>query len=201
MIFHTLAWGLVVGGLVGPPALATPGDAASDPGDEQDAQNAFLAASRGVVTVSGRIEHKGPGLPSLVQFRLDPPNAAGGGELLVSISKGQGLVKRGVLQPVAPGVYEFEYIFPEGGVWFLYVRFGPGQAGLVSTPYVHVLLQAGTEDTFGGVFRRGLANVPGYVLPLGYAAFGVIGALALGGVTAILLWLRRQLRPAPRGTA
>ncbi len=152
----------------------------------------------GRVTAQVTIEHRGSGRPSLVRVRLDPPTAAGGGELLLSIYNGEGVINRHALQPVAPGVYQDEYVFPQGGLWRYYMRFGPGQAGFASADHVSITPEAGTVDTFSAVFRNDLARAPGFVQPLGYAAFGLIASLALAGVSAILVWLAHRAT-APSG--
>lgn len=146
------------------------------------------------ITAQVTIKHRGPGRPSLVFIRLDPPTVAGGGELLVSIFKRDGVTNRHVLQPIGVGVYRAEYAFPSGGPWGYHMRFGPGQAGFVSAGVVDLTPHEGTVDTFTGVFHSGLGRAPGFVQPLGYAAFGLIAALALACVSGILVWLRPEAR-------
>jgi hypothetical protein len=135
------------------------------------------------------IVHRGTGSPSLVSIRVDPPSAAGRGELLLSIYNTAGIINRQVLESVAPGVYEAQYVFPVGGTWRYYMRFGPGQAGFASAGYVHITPEAGSVDSANAVFRSGLRRAPAYVQPLGYAAFGLMALLALAGVSAILIRL------------
>jgi hypothetical protein len=77
-----------------------------------------------------------------------------------------------------------------GGTWGYYLRFGPGQAGYASGGIVDLSPEAGAVETFTAVFRRGLSRAPQYVQTLGYAVFGLMAALALAGVWAILGWLR-----------
>ena len=154
---------------------------------------AASGTSTAVARVTGEvtIRHRGPGLPSVVTVRLDPPGATGDGELLLSIFQRDGtVINRHVLQPIGRGVYRAEFVFPSGGSWGYYMRFGPGQAGYASGGIVDLTPEAGTVDTFGAVFRSGLRRAPRYVQPLGYAAFGLMAALALAGVWAILAWLR-----------
>lgn len=74
------------------------------------------------------------------------------------------------------------------------MRFGPGQAGFVSAGVVDITPDGGKADAFTGVFHRGLGRAPGFVQPLGYAAFGLIAALALASVSWILVWLRAAAR-------
>jgi hypothetical protein len=141
------------------------------------------------------IRHQAPGTPSVVEVRLTPPSAAGGRELFLSITKPNPeryLKKRRVLTPAAAGVYRLEYTFPESGIWYFYARYGPGQAGFYAFAPLDVEARVGGEDTVTMRMRRGLSNgVPGWVQPLGYAAFGLVAALALAGVLVILNHLRR----------
>ncbi len=170
-----LAGGVVVVAVtfVGLPARAAPPDAATR------------------VTAEVTIQHRGPDRPGIVTIRMHPPYAAGDGELLLSIFQHHGgVINRHVLEPVARGVYRTEFLFPSGGRWGYYMRFGPGQAGYASSGILDLTPEAGTVDTFTAVFRSGLARAPRYVQSLGYAAFGLIAALALAGVWAILAWLR-----------
>jgi hypothetical protein len=146
------------------------------------------------VTVS--IRHRLPGAPSVVEIRLAPPGATGGGELFLSMTRPNPeryVKKRRVLTPAAPGVYRLEYTFQESGLWYFYVRYGPGQAGFYLFTPTNVEPRAGGEDTFTRRMRRGLsAGVPAWIQPLGYAAFGLVAGLALAGVAAILNRLRRM---------
>jgi len=146
------------------------------------------------ITAQVTIKHLGPGRPSLVLVRLDPPAAAGGGELLLSIFTPGGVTNRQVLQPTGAGVYQAKYAFPSGGRWGYHMRFGPGQAGFVSAGVVDITPDEGGIDTYTAVFHSGLGRVPVFVQPLGYAAFGLIAAMALTGVSRILVWLRTAAR-------
>jgi hypothetical protein len=141
------------------------------------------------------IRHQAPGTPSTVEVRLDPPSAAGGRELFLSMTKPNPeryLKKRLVLTPAAVGMYRLTYTFPENGVWYFYLRYGPGQAGFYAFAPLSVDPRAGGEDTLTMRMRRGLSNgVPAWIQPLGYAAFGLVAALALAGVLVILNHLRR----------
>ena len=152
-----------------------------------------LASPVAVPEVTARITivHRGLGYPSLVTIRVDPPSAAGRAELLLSIYNTAGVINRHVLEPVAPGAYEAEYVFPAGGIWRYYMRFGLGQAGLASAGYVRITAKTGSTDSASAVFRSGLRRAPAYVQPLGYAAFGLMAVLALAGVSAILIRLAR----------
>jgi len=127
-------------------------------------------------------------------LRLTPPDAAGGAELFLSMTKPNPeryLKKRRVLTPAGPGVYRLEYTFPEGGTWYFYVRYGPGQAGFSAFAPRGVEPRADGEDTFTMRMRRGLSTgVPAWIQPLGYAAFALVAVLALAGVAAILNRLR-----------
>lgn len=144
------------------------------------------------ITAQVTITHRVPGHPSRVSIRVNPPSAPGSGELLLSIYNPDGVVNRHVLEPVAPGVYEAEYVFPKGGTWRYYMRFGQGQAGFASVGYVGITPEAGAVDTASAVFRTGLRRAPAYVQPLGYAAFGLMAALALAGVSGVLVRLRNH---------
>lgn len=146
------------------------------------------------ITAVITIRHLGPGRPSTVTIRLQPPYAARGGELLISMFQGAGsVINRRVLEPRAPGVYRAEFLFPSGGRWGYYLRFGPGQAGYVSTGIVDLTPEAAIEESFTAVFYSSLTRAPRYVQPLGYAAFGLIAALALAGIWVILARLRTGL--------
>ncbi len=181
-----LASGVVLGALV---LFGMPAAEASTARFPPAASGMSTAVAR--VTGEVTIRHRGPGLPSVVTVRLYPPGAAGDGELLLSIFQRDGtVINRHVLQPIGPGVYKAEFVFPSGGSWGYYMRFGPGQAGYASGGIVDLTLEAGTVDTFAAVFRSGLRRAPQYVQPLGYAAFGLMAALALAGVWAILAWLK-----------
>jgi len=149
----------------------------------------------GDVTAAMTIRHEGPGRPSLVLVGLDPATAAGRGELLLSIFSRVGVTNRQVLEPSGMGVYQAHYLFPVGGAWGYYMRFGPGQAGFSSAGVVHITLEAGGIDSASGIFHSGLRGAPGYVQTLGYAAFGLMAALSLAGVS----WtLEQRLRAAAR---
>lgn len=131
----------------------------------------------------------------MVEVRLTPPDAAGGGELFLSITKPNPeryLKKRRVLTPTTAGVYRLDYPFPENGIWYFYLRYGPGQAGFYAFTPLGVEPRTGGEDTVTMRMRRGLSNgVPAWVQPFGYAVFGLVAALALAGVLGILNHLRR----------
>jgi hypothetical protein len=104
------------------------------------------------------------------------------------------LKRRQLLSPDAPGVYRLEYRFPEGGLWYFYLRFGVGQAGFVALTRMVVAPRAGGQDTFTLPMRRGLApGIPTWVQPLGYAVFGLIATLATAGVALILHHLRQVI--------
>ena len=164
------------------------------------------APPQGAPSVTLTIRHHVPGTPSTVEVRLTPPDAAGGRELFLSMTKPtreRYLKKRRVLTPGAAGVYRLEYTFPENGIWYFYLRYGPGQAGFYAFAPLAVDPRVGGEDTVTIRVRRGLSNgVPAWVQPLGYAAFGLVAALALAGVLVILNHLRRStavLTPPIRG--
>jgi hypothetical protein len=154
--------------------------------------------SRDAPNVTLSIRYQDPGFPSIVEIQLTPSDAAGGGELFLSMtrpnSKGY-LRKRRVLTPATQGVYRLKYLFPENGMWYFYVRYGPGQAGFHALMPMAVDPRVGGEDRVTMRMRRGLSNgVPVWIQPLGYAAFGLVAALALIGVLAILNHLRRTTR-------
>ncbi len=147
-----------------------------------------------VATVS--ITSSGAEQPSLVEVRLEP-GSANRGELYLSLSQA-GRYKRRVLQPSAPGVYRLRYTFPAPGDWNVYLRYGPGQAGLVTWLTVNVSPPSGRGEalskTVSARFEDGFArDVPEYVQPLGYAAFLLLTSLALLGIT-VLLGRIRQVR-------
>ena len=164
------------------PALARQPSRAAPP--PQDAPSVTLT-----------IRHQVPGTPSIVEVRLIPPDAAQGRELFLSMTKPNPeryLKKRRVLTPAAAGVYRLEYTFPENGIWYFYLRYGPGQAGFYAFAPLAVDPRPGGEDTVTMRMRRGLSNgVPAWVQPLGYAAFALVALLALAGVLVILSHLRR----------
>lgn len=101
---------------------------------------------------------------------------------------------RRVLEPIARGMYRTEFLFPAAGHWGYYMRFGLGQAGFSSSGVVDLTPEAGIVDTFTAVLHSGLRGAPAYVQPLGYAAFGLIAALALAGVWVILAKLGARSR-------
>lgn len=133
----------------------------------------------------------GSGRPSLVTVRVAPPDAPRGGEMLLSMFRPGGMINRQVLEPAAPGVYRGWYVFPVAGTWWYYARFGPGQWGSVAGGPMDVGGTPGTVDRAALTFRGKRRRAPEYVQPLGYAAFGLLGALALAGITAVLAGLRR----------
>lgn len=148
-----------------------------------------------VATVA--VSREGNRQPSLVEVRLDPATANGSGELFLSLSQ-NGQYKRQVLQPSAPGVYRLRYAFPAGGDWNVYLRYGAGQAGLVAWTEVLVSPSPGRGETASARFEDGYAReVPAYVQPLGYAAFGLLMILALLGVIHLLNRIRRAPTSAP----
>lgn len=155
----------------------------------------------GDVTAAMTIRHQGSGRPSLVLVRLDPAAAAGRGELLLSLFSRLGVTNRQVLEPAGMGVYQARYVFPVGGDWGYYMRFGPGQAGFASAGVVHITPEAEAIDSATGTFHSGLRGAPGYVQTLGYAAFGLMAALSLVGVSWILARLRSLARHTAVGAA
>ena len=165
----------------------SPVRAAPPVGPPSDRAATSAAAAR--VTAEITIRHRGPGLPAVVVVRLQPLSAAGGGELLLSMFDRRGTINRRVLEAVARGTYRAEFLFPSGGRWGYYVRFGPGQAGYAGAGVIDMTPEAGLVETFTAVLHSGLRGAPQYVQPLGYAAFGVLAVLALAGVWAILAWL------------
>jgi hypothetical protein len=136
------------------------------------------------------ITHRGPGRPSSVEVRVVPPGAAHGGELLLSIYRPGVAVNRRALEPAAPGVYRAQYLFPVDGAWRYYMRFGPGQAGFVTAGYIGIANQPAGVDAAASRFRSGLRRAPAYVQPLGYAACGLIAAVAVAAIAAVLSEVR-----------
>jgi hypothetical protein len=164
----------------------------AQPAVPRSAQAATPAAAT-LVRATVTIQHRGAGIPAVIVIRLQPPSAAGDGELLLSMfQRERNLTKinRRVLEPIARGMYRTELLFPSGGHWGYYMRFGPGQAGYAGSGIVDLTPEAGVVDTFTAVLHSGLRGAPPYVQPLGYAAFGALAALALAGVWAVLAWLR-----------
>ena len=164
------------------------------------AQAAAVAPAPDAPIVTVSVRHRGPDLASVIEIRLTPQNAAGNGELYLSMIKptpGGYLKMRRVLTPATRGVYLFEYRFPEEGNWEFYLRYGPGQAGYSALTLADISPRVGGVDTFTSQMRRGyFERVPGWVQPLGYAAFGLLAALALAGVAAIMHHLRQIQSPA-----
>lgn len=175
--------------LVGVTLIASTAGAATPAGPPSKRVATLAAAAR--VTAEVTIRHRGPGLPAVVLIRLHPQSAAGNGELLLSMFHRDGrVINRRVLEPMARGVYGTEFPFPSGGTWGYYMRFGPGQAGYSGGGIVDLTPEAGVVDTFRAVLHSGFRGVPPYVQTLGYSAFGILAALALAGVWAILAWVR-----------
>ena len=149
-------------------AHASPADRPFDP----DAPTA-------TVTVTPRGERQA----STVEVRLEPRAANPGGELFLSLSRGR-LHHRRVLRQAEPRTYRLPYVFPEPGAWDVYLRYGADQAGSIiwmnpSVPPAAARAEAGPVRFQDGFSRA----VPRYVRPLGYAAFGVLAALAALSVT------------------
>jgi hypothetical protein len=153
------------------------------------------ARSNSPVTARITIAHRSPGHPSLVTVQIDPPGAPRGGELLLSIYRPGVIVNRRVLNPAGPGVYRAEYVFPVDGLWRYYVRFGPGQAGFAGGGFISIANDAGTTDQARTLMRSGLRRAPPYVQTLGYAAFGLVAALALTGISIVLARMRLVYSP------
>ena len=152
------------------------------------AKPAFPAPRRATAQIA--VADGGTGRPSLVTVRVTPADAPRGGEVLLSMFRPGGMINRQVLEPVAPGVYRGAYLFPVSGTWWYYARFGPGQFGSVAGGFIPVAGVPGTIDRAAAAFH-GERRAPEYVQPLGYAAFALMGASALAGVTAVLARLRR----------
>lgn len=145
-----------------------------------------------------------PGGPSLLEMRLEPAHA-NRGELYISLSQA-GRYKRRVLEPSAPGIYRLRYTFPAVGDWNVYLRYGAGQAGLVTWLTLNVSSAPGagasmSAEPVSARFEDGFARtVPGYIQPLGYAAFLLLAVLAFIGI-AVLLTMIRQTGTRRRSTA
>lgn len=139
----------------------------------------------------------GPG-STTIEMRLEPHDVAGRGELYLSLTslEQRGLHHRRVLRPVEPGLYRMEYAFPRDGAWVFYVHFGTGQAGFVGQG--RFTRAAGAVQAVRVEFGDGFAReVPGYVQPLGYAAFGLLALVAGVGATFLL----RRVREVPQAPA
>ena len=153
-------------------------------------------------TVSGnqRMAHltvlNPPGQPSQILVQLEPHGVAGKTELMLSLTQGR-THHRQVLQPLGQDQYRLEYRFPQGGTWNFYLRYGPGQAGYVG--FIHETIQPGSgiTQTFDVQLFNGYSgNVPAYVQPLGFAAFGLLALAAMLSVVWLLRWIGRQAAPA-----
>ena len=141
---------------------------------------------------------QGGGQANTVEVRLEPREANAGGELFLSLSRGQ-LHKRRVLQQAEPGTYRLAYAFPEPGRWDAYLRYGAGQAGSVASTDLNLIgpPAAARTEAVSVRFQDGFSHaVPRYVQPLGYAAFGVLAALAVVGVAYLLRRIRRAPEPS-----
>ncbi|HKX17803.1 MAG TPA: hypothetical protein VJT33_07340, partial [bacterium] len=158
------------------------------------AKPAFPGPTRATAQIA--IADGGTGHPSLVTVRVTPADAPRGGEMLLSIFRPGGMINRQVLEPVAPGVYRGAYLFPVSGTWWYYARFGPGQWGSVAGGFILVAGVPGTIDRAAVGFRSERRRAPEYVRPLGYAAFALMGAIALASVTGVLVRMRRLSQDA-----
>lgn len=147
-------------------------------------------------TATVTVTPQGERQPSIVEVRLRPQDANPGGELFLSLSRGR-LHKRRVLQQAEPGTYRLAYAFPEQGVWDVYLRYGAGQAGSVAWTNLSVPAAGERAEAVSVRLQDGFARaVPSYVQPLGYAAFGVLAALAVLGVAYLLRRIRRASEPS-----
>ena len=147
-----------------------------------------------VATVS--LTPQGDRQASTVEVRLEPQDANAGGELFLSLSRGR-LHERRVLQQAEPGTYRLFYAFPAPGTWDVYLRYGAGQAGSVAWTNLSVPAAGERAEAVSVRFQDGFARaVPNYVQPLGYAAFGVLAALAVLGVAYLLRRIRRASEPS-----
>lgn len=148
-------------------------------------------------TATVTVTPQGERQPSTVEVRLEPQDANPGGELFLSLSRGR-LHERRVLQQAEPGTYRLSYAFPEQGVWDVYLRYGAGQAGSVAWTNLSVPAAGERAEAVSVRLQDGFARaVPHYVQPLGYAAFGVLAALAVLGVAYLLRRIRRAPEPSP----
>lgn len=137
-----------------------------------------------------------PGQPSQILVQLEPHGVAGKTELMLSITQGRTHYRQ-VLQPLGQDQYRLEYRFPQGGSWNFYLRYGPGQAGYVGS--INEVIQPGsgnTQEIDLKLFNGYSGNVPAYVQPLGFAAFGLLALAALLSVVWLLRWIERQAVPA-----
>lgn len=148
-----------------------------------------------IATVS--VTPQGERQASTVEVRLEPQDANAGGELFLSLSRGR-LHERRVLQQAEPGTYRLSYAFPEQGMWDVYLRYGAGQAGSVAWTNLSVPAAGERAEAVSVRFQDGFARaVPNYVQPLGYAAFGVLAALAVLGVAYLLRRIRHASKQSP----
>ena len=147
-----------------------------------------------IATVS--VTPQGERQASTVEVRLGPHDTNAGGELFLSLSRGR-LHERRVLQQAEPGTYRLAYAFPEQGMWDVYMRYGAGQAGSVVWTNLTVPAAGERAEAMSVRFQDGFARVvPNYVQPLGYAAFGVLVALAGLGVAYLLRRIQRASEPS-----
>lgn len=130
--------------------------------------------------------------PSRILVQLEPSQAAGKGELVVSLTQGSTHYRQ-VLLPLGPGRYALSYTFPNEGRWNIYLRYGPGQAGYVGSEHVEIRSGSGLAQELDIKLYSGYnGNVPAYVQPLGFVVFGLLATTALLSVVWLLRWIGRQ---------
>lgn len=161
-----------------------------------------VLAHQGETNVGGnqRLAHltvlNPPGQPSQILVQLEPHGLAGKTELMLSLTQSRTHYRQ-VLQPLGQDQYRLEYRFPQGGTWNFYLRYGPGQAGYVGS--ISEVVQPGsglTQEIDLKLFNGYSGNVPAYVQPLGFTAFGLLALAALLSVVWLLRWIGRQVAPA-----
>jgi hypothetical protein len=135
--------------------------------------------------------------PALIEVRTDP-TLTKNEELRLWIYRSdddERTFDSRVVPPLEPGLYRFEYTFPERGSWGLNMRYGTG----LDLYYANVSgpLDPTQERTleFSDTFYGSLTTqTPTYIQPLGFGIFALMLVIALTLVITILRWLKRQQR-------
>lgn len=96
-----------------------------------------------------------------------------------------------IVPPIEPGLYRVERALPAGS-WNLTLRYGVGLDLYYTWMRVDLDPVDGIALRRGALFEGDLGeNVPALVQPLGFAVFGLVAAVALGLVVAVLRGLKR----------
>lgn len=140
------------------------------------------------------IDESAPGRAVLVEVSADP-DATRRREMAFFVwRRGDGDFARSVVPPVEPGVYRFEVDLPEAGPWGFTLRYGLGidvYYASVSGPTIDPL--GDDSHRFVELFTGGLsAGTPRGVQTAGFALFGLLTAVSLVLVAAVLRHLGRQ---------